>query len=328
MKELETWSKSNNNPAVAESTPLKHHSWSYNTFTKDIKGVKTDIAVMQKQITSTNNVINSTNAIIESIGKVLDSTENRQTSHETCRMETLLKEFSIILDEKNRAINQQDITIKLLQIICLKLKEINSLKFKNLSTKHADNKSKTASPPTQPLMSQMNNIESSFAKRLTADRNNDQGEAIHADYPLEKIIICKAKPKPNTKHKGQRQAQTRDRDELLCPNNECQQNKARSEAVGVVCPSNVTPDEEKQYQQTKPQQSENLYMKPKNWISYLRLLETPIHKNVQVNNSDSVFQNDQIEPQSSKSPTKPPLDIKYTSSGKPSIERKRGLKSE
>ena len=120
-------------------------------------------------------------------------------------------------------------------------------------------------------MSQMNNIESSFAKRLTADRNSDQGEAIHADYPLEKIIICKAKPKPNTKHKGQRQAQTRDRDELLCRNNERQQNKARSEAV--VSPDNVTSDEEKQYQQTKPQQSENLYMKPKNWISYLRLFE-------------------------------------------------------
>jgi hypothetical protein len=42
-----------------------------------------------------------------------------------------------------------------------------------------------------------------------------------------------------------------------------------------------------------------------------------------MNNSDSVFQNDQIEPQSSKSPTKPPLN-KYTSSGKPSIDRKRG----
>ncbi|CAB3982749.1 Hypothetical predicted protein [Paramuricea clavata] len=166
----------------------------------------------------------------------------------------------------------------------------------------------------------MNNIESSFAKRLTADRNNDQGEAIHADYPLEKIIIRKAKPKPNTKHKGQRQTQTRDRDELLCPNNECQQNKARTEAV--VSPGNVTPDEGKQYQQTKPQQSENLYIKPKNWISYLPLLETPIHKHVQVNNSDSVFQNDQIEPQSSKSPTKPPLN-KYTSSGKPSIDKKR-----
>ena len=185
--ERETWSKSNNNPAVAESTPLEHHSWSYNTFTKDIKRVKTDIAVMQKQITSTNNVINSTNAIIESIGKVLDSTENRQTSHETCRMETLLKEFSIILDEKNRAINQQDITIKLLQDNLFEIEnERNSFKFKNLSTKHADNKSKTASPPTQPLMSQMNNIDSSFAKRLTADRNNGQGEAIHADYPLEK----------------------------------------------------------------------------------------------------------------------------------------------
>ena len=65
-----------NNPAVAESTPLKHHSWSYNTFTNDMKGVKTAIlhaiAVMQKQITSINNVINSTNAIIESISKVSD----------------------------------------------------------------------------------------------------------------------------------------------------------------------------------------------------------------------------------------------------------------
>jgi hypothetical protein len=115
--------------------------------------------------------------------------------------------------------------------------ERNSLKLKKLSTKHADNKSKTASAPTRPLMSQMNNIVCSFAKRLTVDRNNDQSEAIHADYyHHEKIIIRKAKPKPNTKHKGQRQTQTSDRDELLCSNNECQQNKARSEAV--VSPGN------------------------------------------------------------------------------------------
>jgi hypothetical protein len=148
-----------NNPAVAESTPLKHHSWSYNTFTNDMKGVKTDIAVMQKQITSINNVINSTNAIIESISKVLDSTENRQISYDT-RMETLLKEFSIILDEKNRAINERDITIKQLQENLLEIEnERNSLKLKNLPTKHVDNKSKTALSPTQPLMCQMNNIE-------------------------------------------------------------------------------------------------------------------------------------------------------------------------
>ncbi|CAB3996109.1 Hypothetical predicted protein [Paramuricea clavata] len=148
-----------NNPAVAESTPLKHLSWSYNTFTNDMKGVKADITVMQKQITSINNVINSTNAIIESISKVLDSTENRQISYDT-RMETLLKEFSIILDEKNRAINERDITIKQLQENLLEIEnERNSLNLKNLPTKHVDNKSKTASPPMQPLMCQMNNIE-------------------------------------------------------------------------------------------------------------------------------------------------------------------------
>ncbi|CAB4046133.1 Hypothetical predicted protein, partial [Paramuricea clavata] len=37
--------------------------------------------------------------------------------------------------------------------------ERNSLKLKNSPTKHIDNKSKTASPPMQPLMCQMNNIE-------------------------------------------------------------------------------------------------------------------------------------------------------------------------
>ncbi|CAB3993981.1 Hypothetical predicted protein [Paramuricea clavata] len=149
----------NNNPAVTESTPLKHLSLSYNTFTNDMKGVKADITVIQKQITSINNVINSTNAIIESISKVLDSTENRQISYDT-RMETLLKEFSIILDEKNRAINERDITIKQLQANLSEIEnDRNSLNLKNSPTKHVDNKSKTASPPMQPLMCQMNNIE-------------------------------------------------------------------------------------------------------------------------------------------------------------------------
>ena len=76
------------------------------------------------------------------------------------RMETLLKEFSLILDEKNRAINERDITIKQLQENLLEIEnERNSLKLNNLPTKHIDNKSKSASPPMQPLMCQMNNIE-------------------------------------------------------------------------------------------------------------------------------------------------------------------------
>ncbi|CAB4043404.1 Hypothetical predicted protein, partial [Paramuricea clavata] len=121
----------NNNPAVTESTPLKHRSWSYNTFTNDMKGVKADITVMQKQITSINNVINSTNAIIESISKT-----------------------------RKTAINERDITIKQLQANLSEIEnERNSLNLKNSPTKHVDNKSKTASPPMQPLMCQMNNIE-------------------------------------------------------------------------------------------------------------------------------------------------------------------------
>ncbi|CAB4032512.1 Hypothetical predicted protein, partial [Paramuricea clavata] len=75
-------------------------------------------------------------------------------------METLLKEFSIILDEKNRAINERDITIKQLQANLSEIEnERNSVNLKNSPTKHVDNKSKTASPPMQPLMCQMNNIE-------------------------------------------------------------------------------------------------------------------------------------------------------------------------
>jgi hypothetical protein len=35
-----------------------------------------------------------------------------------------------------------------------------------------------------------------------------------------------------------------------------------------------------QAKQTKPQQLENLYMKLKNWISYVPLLEMPIHNNI------------------------------------------------
>ncbi len=141
-----------------------------------------------------------------------------------------------------------------------------------------DLKSKTASPPLQVPMNQMNNVKNSFAKRLTADRNKDHSEAIRdSNCPLEKMIARKPELKANTKHKRQKQTETRDRDELLFPKistsqklfHTNMQNKARSEAA--ASPGNVTSDEEKQHQQIKPQQSENLYIKTKKWISYLPL---------------------------------------------------------
>ena len=157
----------------------------------------------------------------------------------------------------------------------------------------------------------------------------NQSEAIQdGNCPLEKRIARKPELKADTKHKGQKHTETRDRDELLFSNNKyltkvspCQQNKARSKAT--ASPDNVISDEEKQQQQIQPQQLENLYMKPKNWISYLPLSEMPIHKHVQVKNSDILSQNDQIENQSPKSPTKPTLN-KYISSGKRRTDSKKG----
>ena len=54
---------------------------------------------MQTQINSVNNVIESTNAIMETISDILRPLESCHLPYDF-RIETLLKEFSMILNKK------------------------------------------------------------------------------------------------------------------------------------------------------------------------------------------------------------------------------------
>ena len=71
---------------------------------------------VQKQIESINRVIDSTNNIIESMSVILSplGTESHQISYDL-RVETLLREFSSILNEKNRELEKRDNIINSLQ---------------------------------------------------------------------------------------------------------------------------------------------------------------------------------------------------------------------
>ena len=61
------------------------------SYSTDMKKIKSNVAVIQKQIKSSNNVIESTNSIINSISSLL---------------ETLLKEFDDKLNVKNEEIEK------------------------------------------------------------------------------------------------------------------------------------------------------------------------------------------------------------------------------
>ena len=75
----------------------------------DLKNVKSDVAVLHKQIKSSNRVIGSTNSIIESMSAILNpaGAKNRGISY-NLRIETLLNEFSLVLNEKNRQLKKRD----------------------------------------------------------------------------------------------------------------------------------------------------------------------------------------------------------------------------
>ena len=82
----------------------------------DLKNVKSDVAVLHKQIESINRVIKSTNSIIKSISAILNpaGAENRGISYDL-RLETLFNEFSLVLNEKNRQLEERDNIIAELQ---------------------------------------------------------------------------------------------------------------------------------------------------------------------------------------------------------------------
>ena len=82
----------------------------------DLKNVKSEVAVLHKQIESINCVIDSTNSIIESMSAILNpaAAENRGISYDR-RLETLLNEFSLVLNEKNGQFEERDNIIAELQ---------------------------------------------------------------------------------------------------------------------------------------------------------------------------------------------------------------------
>lgn len=84
-------------------SPPENHTCACRSYTANLKDVKLDIAVIQKQIESINRVIDSTNNIIESMSVILSpsGTESHQISYDL-RVETLLREFSSILTENWR----------------------------------------------------------------------------------------------------------------------------------------------------------------------------------------------------------------------------------
>jgi hypothetical protein len=84
--------------------------------TADLNNVKSDVAVLQKQVESINRVIDSTNSIIESMSVILNplGTGSHCMPYDL-RVEILLKEFSLVLDERNRQLVERDNTIKQLQ---------------------------------------------------------------------------------------------------------------------------------------------------------------------------------------------------------------------
>ena len=67
------------------------------------------MAVLHKQIESSNRVIESTKSNIESMSAILNpaGAKNRGISYDL-RIETLLNEISLVLNEKNRQLEERD----------------------------------------------------------------------------------------------------------------------------------------------------------------------------------------------------------------------------
>ena len=103
---------------------------------KDLKNVKSDVAILHKQVQSINRVIDSTNNIIESMSIILNPAgdDNPSISYDL-RIETLLSEFSLILKEKNRQLEERD---NIIEDLLYKLKYANlRMNTKNMPNEFA-----------------------------------------------------------------------------------------------------------------------------------------------------------------------------------------------
>ncbi len=72
---------------------------------KTLKDIQSYIAILQRQMKSTNTIIDWTNNIIESMSVILfpSGSESGSVPYDT-RLETLCREFSVILEEKDKTI--------------------------------------------------------------------------------------------------------------------------------------------------------------------------------------------------------------------------------
>ena len=84
-----------------------------------MKKVKLDINFVQSQISSINNVIDSTHDVTELLSDALLPSE-RDGGLYNSRIESIVQEFSLIIDAKNKVIKDRDNTIKELQNKLLK----------------------------------------------------------------------------------------------------------------------------------------------------------------------------------------------------------------
>ncbi len=81
------------------------HVCDFKIGSKALKNIQSDIAILQRQMKSTNTIIDSTNNIIESMSVILfpSGSESGSVPYDT-RLETLFREFSVILEEKDKTI--------------------------------------------------------------------------------------------------------------------------------------------------------------------------------------------------------------------------------
>ena len=87
------------------SSSLNSHNCDCRIDSKVLKDIKSEVAILQRQMESTNAIIDSTNAIIESMSAILipSSSESGRMPYDV-RLDTFLEEFSVILKEKNQTI--------------------------------------------------------------------------------------------------------------------------------------------------------------------------------------------------------------------------------
>ena len=110
---------SDNNTTFEASQPVQD-TCGCGRYENDMKKVKLDINFIQSQISSINNVIDSTHNIIERLSDALHPSE-RDGGLYNSRIESIVQEFSLIIDAKNKVIKDRDNTLNELQNKLLKI---------------------------------------------------------------------------------------------------------------------------------------------------------------------------------------------------------------